>query len=78
LPYSRYAPEKIPYGVKRYTDETKRLYSVLEDNFNTTGSEWIVGNKYSIVDMSSKSFLALRSPRAVSRFSIPLVPLIAS
>jgi hypothetical protein len=29
--FFRYAPEKIPYGIKRYLDETKRLYSVLED-----------------------------------------------
>ncbi|OSC98747.1 glutathione transferase Ure2p class [Trametes coccinea BRFM310] len=28
--FHRYAPEDIPYGKKRYTDETKRLYGVLE------------------------------------------------
>jgi len=28
--FSRYAPEYIPYGVARYSTETKRLYSVLE------------------------------------------------
>lgn len=29
--FFRYAPEKIPYGINRYREETKRLYSVLED-----------------------------------------------
>jgi glutathione S-transferase len=29
--FFRYAPEKIEYGIDRYQTETKRLYSVLED-----------------------------------------------
>ncbi|KAJ9117530.1 hypothetical protein QFC22_004380 [Naganishia vaughanmartiniae] len=29
--FFRYAPEKIPYAINRYREETKRLYSVLED-----------------------------------------------
>ncbi|KAI9618994.1 hypothetical protein KEM48_006464 [Puccinia striiformis f. sp. tritici PST-130] len=28
--FTRYAPEKLPYAVKRYHDETLRLYGVLE------------------------------------------------
>jgi len=28
--FYRYAPEKIPYGIKRYQDETRRLYGVYE------------------------------------------------
>jgi len=28
--FNKFATEKIPYGMKRYTDETKRLYGVLE------------------------------------------------
>jgi len=51
--FVRYAPEKIPYGIKRYVDETKRLYSVLEDGLNLGQGEWLVGDKYSIVDINA-------------------------
>lgn len=47
--------DKIDYAIKRYVDETKRLYSVLEDGLNAGTGEWLVGDKYSIVDMSGRS-----------------------
>ncbi|RSH91650.1 hypothetical protein EHS25_009019 [Saitozyma podzolica] len=50
--FYRYAPEKIPYGVKRYQEETARLYSVLEDGLNAGKGEWLVGDKYSIADIN--------------------------
>jgi glutathione S-transferase len=53
--YSRYAPEKIPYGIKRYQEETARLYSVLEDGLNAGKGEWLVGDKYSIADINGGS-----------------------
>lgn len=28
--FTRYATEKVPYAIKRYTEETQRLYDVLE------------------------------------------------
>lgn len=55
LTSSRYAPEKIPYGIKRYQDETHRLYSVLEDGLNAGKGEWLVGDKYSIADINGES-----------------------
>jgi len=51
--FYRYAPQQIPYGVKRYQDETKRLYSVLESRL--TGRDYLAGpgkGKYSIVDIN--------------------------
>lgn len=30
----RYAPERIPYAIDRYLNETKRLYSVLDDRLS--------------------------------------------
>lgn len=51
----RYAPEHIPYGIKRYIDETKRLYSVLEVGLNEGKGDWLVGDKFSIVDMNGQS-----------------------
>jgi len=45
-----YAPEKIPYAVDRYTNETKRLYGVM--NKRLAKSKYIGGKDYSIADMA--------------------------
>lgn len=44
-----YAPEKVPYAINRYTNESKRLYGVLDRQL--AKSEYIAGD-YSIVDMA--------------------------
>ena len=45
-----YAPEKIEYGIQRYTNEAKRLYGVMDKRLQT--SPWIGGKSYSIADMA--------------------------
>ena len=47
--FNQYAPEKLPYAMKRYTDETHRLYGVL--NKQLEGRDFIAGD-YSIADMA--------------------------
>lgn len=47
--FNRYAPEPVPYAQKRYTDETHRLYGVL--NRQLAGKDFITG-EYSIADMA--------------------------
>ncbi|KAG8956031.1 glutathione S- transferase, nitrogen catabolite repression regulator [Tulasnella sp. 424] len=52
--FFRYAPEKIPYAIKRYNDETRRLYSVLEARLSD-GREYLAGpgkGKYSFADVN--------------------------
>ncbi|GJJ08754.1 hypothetical protein Clacol_002973 [Clathrus columnatus] len=49
--FLRYAPETIPYGVKRYQDETKRLYSVLENRLGKR--DWLVGPHYGLADIKT-------------------------
>ena len=44
-----YAPEKIAYGIDRYTNEVNRLYGVL--NRQLEGRDYIAG-EYSIADMA--------------------------
>lgn len=51
--FVRYAPEKIPYGIKRYTAETNRLYDVLEYQLKRNGTGYIVGDKITIADVLS-------------------------
>lgn len=47
--FALYAPEKLPYAIKRYRDETHRLYGVLEKQLSS--KEYVCGD-YSIVDMA--------------------------
>ena len=42
------------YGIKRYTDETKRLFDVLESRLSK--ADWLAGDKYTIADIASFSW----------------------
>jgi len=48
--FNVYAPEKIPYAQKRYSDETHRLFRVL--NTQLEGKDYITG-EYTIADIAS-------------------------
>ncbi len=48
--FNRYAPEKLPYAIARYVNETNRLYGVL--NKRLEGRAFIAGDDYSIADMA--------------------------
>ncbi len=48
--FSVYAPEKIPYAIARYVNETNRLYGVL--NKRLADREFVAG-EYSIADMAA-------------------------
>lgn len=45
-----YAPEKIPYAINRYVNETNRLYGVLDRRL--ADSTFVAGEQYSIADMA--------------------------
>ena len=40
--FRNYAPEKIPYGIERYSSEARRLYRVLNERL--AGREYIAGD----------------------------------
>ena len=50
LHFGQYAPEKIPYAIHRYVDESKRLFEVMDKQL--ANREFIAGD-YSIADMAS-------------------------
>jgi glutathione S-transferase len=50
--FFRYAPEKIPYGIKRYQDEARRLYTVLDDHLKKQEHGWLVGDRPTIADFA--------------------------
>ena len=49
--FSHYAPEKIPYAIDRYVNETNRLYGVLDNRLSDR--PFLAGSDYSIADMAS-------------------------
>lgn len=49
--FSHYAPERIPYAVDRYVNETHRLYSVANQRLKE--SEYLGGEEYGIADMAA-------------------------
>ncbi|EIK94755.1 glutathione S-transferase [Pseudomonas sp. M47T1] len=48
--FNAFAPEKIPYAMKRYIDETARLYGVLDKRL--ADRAFVAGDDYSIADMA--------------------------
>ena len=54
--FRRFAPEPIPYAVDRYTNEAKRLYSVLDKRLSQ--SAYLAGDDYSIADIATYPWTA--------------------
>ncbi|MBP7066294.1 glutathione binding-like protein [Ferrovibrio sp.] len=49
--FVRFAKEKVPYAIERFSTETKRLYGVL--NAHLGKNEYLAGADYSIADMAT-------------------------
>ena len=49
--FRTFAPEKIPYAVDRYTNESKRLYGVLDKRLR--GRDYVCGGEISIADVAA-------------------------
>jgi GST-like protein len=54
--FFRYAPEKIPFAIERYQNETRRLYEVLDRRLGET--EYLAGD-YSIADMAAWPWVSI-------------------
>jgi GSH-dependent disulfide-bond oxidoreductase len=48
--FQHYAPERLPYAVKRFIDESSRLYAVLDKHLQRRE---FIGSEYSIADVAS-------------------------
>lgn len=66
--FNYYAPEKLPYAMSRYVQETNRLYGVL--NQRLAGREFIAGDRYTIADMACYPWIALhkRAQQDITQF----------
>ncbi len=48
--FRKYAPEKIPYAIDRYTNEASRLYGVMDARLGK--ERYFAGDQYSIADIA--------------------------
>ncbi len=53
--FSKHAPEKVPYAIERYVNETARLFKVLNDRL---ANREFVADTYSIADMAIYPWIA--------------------
>ena len=67
--FRNYAPEKIQYGIDRYTNETLRLLAVMDKRL--ADREFIAGNDYSIADMAAFPWARLGHSLAPSDRPLP-------
>jgi GSH-dependent disulfide-bond oxidoreductase len=54
--FLRAAPEKVPYGIERYTKETRRLYGVLDRRL--AAEAWLAAGEYTIADIATYPWIA--------------------
>ena len=66
--FFRYAPEKIPYAIERYQNETKRLYGVLDTRL--AEHEYLAGD-YSIADVSTWPWVSIHAWAGVEIADLP-------
>jgi len=68
--FLRAAPEPVPYGIERYTKETRRLYGVLERRLGE--AEYLAGD-YSIADIATFPWVARHEWHKVELAEFPQV-----
>ena len=64
--FNKYAPEDIPYGKKRYLDETKRLYGVLD--IRLKDRDYLAGSgkgKYSLADIKTFPWIRIHAHASI-------------
>ncbi|GBR10079.1 glutathione S-transferase N-terminal domain-containing protein [Asaia siamensis] len=69
--FALYAPEKIPYVIKRYQDETKRLYGVLETRLKA--QPFVSGDEYGIADMATYPWTRTWKEQGINLNSFPMI-----
>jgi len=73
--FVKFAPEKVPYGITRYVNETKRLLGVLDKQL---GDHAYMAGDYSIADMMTypwvkSAFVGLAAELAYAQTDLPNV-----
>jgi len=69
--FRKYARQEIPYAIKRYTNEAKRLYGVLDKRLDE--NEYLGGEQYTIADIAVFPWLRSADDQGVDRSEYPNV-----
>jgi len=65
------APEKVPYGIERYSKETRRLYGVMNKRLGEAA--YLAGADYSIADIATYPWVARHEHHKVDLAEFPNV-----
>jgi glutathione S-transferase len=66
--FFRYAPEKIPYAIERYHNETKRLYTVLDTRLR---DREFLADDYSLADIATWPWVRIHAWAGVEIDDLP-------
>jgi GSH-dependent disulfide-bond oxidoreductase len=66
-----HAPEKVEYGINRYTNEAKRLYGVMDKRLKD--NSFIAGKEYTIADMATWPWVRSWEKQGVELNEFPAV-----
>ncbi|MCB1909332.1 MAG: glutathione S-transferase N-terminal domain-containing protein [Rhodocyclaceae bacterium] len=69
--FLRFADEQVPYAIRRYCAEARRLYAVLERRL--AEREWLAGDDYSIADIATYPWVARHPWQQVELADYPAV-----
>lgn len=69
--FLRFAPEDVPYAKKRYSDETRRIYGVLDQRL--AEHEWLAADEYTIADIATFPWIARHEWQQVALEDFPNV-----
>lgn len=69
--FRRFAKENVPYAVERYTNETRRLYGVLDNRLGE--ARYMAGDDYTIADISTFPWAARHEWHGVELGDFPNV-----
>ena len=69
--FLRAAPEKVPYGIDRYSKETRRLYGVLDRHLAKT--PYLAAGEYGVADIATYPWIARHEWHQVALAEFPSV-----
>jgi GST-like protein len=69
--FLRFAPEDVAYAKKRYSDETRRIYGVLDRHL--APREWLAADQYTIADIATFPWIARHEWQQVALEEFPNV-----
>ena len=69
--FLKFAPEKVPYGIARYSKETRRLYGVMDKRLGE--SAYLASADFTIADMATVPWVARHTYHEVDLAEFPNV-----